>query len=203
MSDYIINNGELLHYGVKGMRWGVRRSEAQLGRGRSATRKGSSDADRQRRLKTAKKVAIGATAIVTVAAAATIYARNKKQIDAFVKSKAASVITSQSVKRGIRENKKAARRNAYAQRNKSSILKSARKLNKYKDYFDEKTVEKAVKNLQRTRDLHNLAQDDIRRGANYAQAILAYGTAATAAYNMKNSQLAKDIKKERKKKANN
>lgn len=30
--NYVISNGELYHYGVKGMRWGVRRTPAQLGR---------------------------------------------------------------------------------------------------------------------------------------------------------------------------
>jgi hypothetical protein len=29
MSDYIITNGELLHYGVKGMKWGRRRAVAR------------------------------------------------------------------------------------------------------------------------------------------------------------------------------
>ena len=27
MNEYIINNGELYHYGVKGMKWGVQRRE--------------------------------------------------------------------------------------------------------------------------------------------------------------------------------
>ena len=30
MADYIYCNGELYHYGVKGMKWGVRRSKEQL-----------------------------------------------------------------------------------------------------------------------------------------------------------------------------
>ena len=31
MSDYILYNGELYHYGVKGMKWGVRKSQNKNG----------------------------------------------------------------------------------------------------------------------------------------------------------------------------
>ena len=32
-----MNNGELMHHGIKGMKWGVRRTEAQLARARGET----------------------------------------------------------------------------------------------------------------------------------------------------------------------
>ena len=38
MSDYVIENGELKHYGVKGMRWGVSRAKKQFAR--ATTREG-------------------------------------------------------------------------------------------------------------------------------------------------------------------
>ena len=38
MSNYIIHNGELYHYGVKGMKWGVRRERAKRARVAASTR---------------------------------------------------------------------------------------------------------------------------------------------------------------------
>lgn len=193
-------HNELTHYGVKGMKWGVRRSEAQLARarGKSGTNKDISAEDRARRKETAKKVAVGAAAVITVAAAATIYAKNKKQVDAFIAKNASKVIDTVAESSAKRTAAQVAKDKAYVSKNQSKILKSPALLNRYKDYLDKGTVDEAVKNLQRTRDLHNLTQDDIRRGANYVNAVLAYGTAATAVYNLKNSQLAKDMKKKKK-----
>lgn len=71
----------LVHYGVKGMKWGVRRTDAQLARARGksdASNSKTSDADKEKRRATAKKVATATAAVVTVAAAATIYAKNPK-----------------------------------------------------------------------------------------------------------------------------
>lgn len=71
----------LVHYGVKGMKWGVRRTDAQLARARGksgASNSKTSDADKEKRRSTAKKVAATTAAVVTVAAAATIYAKNPK-----------------------------------------------------------------------------------------------------------------------------
>jgi len=71
----------LVHYGVKGMKWGVRRTDAQLARARGksdASSSKTSDADKEKRRSTAKKVAATTAAVVTVAAAATIYAKKPK-----------------------------------------------------------------------------------------------------------------------------
>lgn len=189
---------ELNHYGVKGMRWGVRRSENRSS-GSRRKRRSSSKESAQRRKRIAK-IAAGTAATVTVVAASAIYLKNKKQVDSFIAKNAGKVLKSVADQKAAKAIATEKKREAYAKKNASKILKSPSLLNKYKDYYDRTTVDEAVRNLQRTRDLHNLAQDDIRRGANYVNAVLAYGTAATAAYNLKNSQLAKDMRKKTQKK---
>lgn len=189
---------ELNHYGVKGMRWGVRRSENRSSG--SHRKRGTSSKESAQRRKRIAKIAAGAAATVTIVAATAVYLKNKKQVDRFIAKNAGKMLKSVSNRKAARTVATAKKREAYAKKNVSKILKSPSLLNKYKDYYDRATVDEAVKNLQRTRDLHNLAQDDIRRGANYVNAVLAYGTAATAAYNLKNSQLAKDMRKKSQKK---
>ena len=189
---------ELNHYGVKGMRWGVRRSENRSSG--SIRKRGASSKESAQRRKRIAKIAAGTAATVTVVAATAIYLKNKKQVDSFVAKNAGKVLKTVADQKAAKAVATAKKREAYAKKNASKILKSPSLLNKYKDYYDRTTVDEAVKNLQRTRDLHNLAQDDIRRGANYVNAVLAYGTAATAAYNLKNSQLAKDMRKKTQKK---
>ena len=189
---------ELNHYGVKGMRWGVRRSENRSSG--SIRKRGASSKESAQRRKRIAKIAAGTAATVTVVAATAIYLKNKKQVDSFVAKNAGKVLKTVADQKAAKAVATAKKREAYAKKNASKILKSPSLLNKYKDYYDRTTVDEAVKNLQRTRDLHNLAQDDIRRGANYVNAVLAYGTAATSAYNLKNSQLAKDMRKKSQKK---
>ena len=188
----------LVHYGVKGMKWGVRRTDAQLARARGksgASNSKTSDADKEKRIATAKKVATATAAVVTVAAAATIYAKNKDAIDGFVSKYADQAISSIKTTKQNATVKKATKDAAYAKTHKDAILKSASKLNKYKYHYDAKTVEDAMKKIRTEQELHELSRKQIRNGADYVQAILTYGTVATTAYNMLNKSKKPDKKK--------
>ena len=108
----------LMHYGIKGMKWGVRRfqnpdgTRTALGRQHEAELKGrsgskSSFGERARstagkvktaltsdKAKKAYKIAGAAVGVATVAAAAYMYGKNKKAVDSFVKSAASTALSS-------------------------------------------------------------------------------------------------------------
>ena len=218
-----MDNSVLIHYGVLGMKWGVRRFQNKDGSLTSAGKKhygGDSkekkemDPERRERL---KKVAIATGTVITVAAATALYLNNKSAVDNFVKqhgkqllstvqNKAESGISAAShkVKSQIVAEKMRSEINrsirihddrAYAKAHKSEILKSASKLNRYKDYLPAEDVKKAVDNLKQTRELHQLSQAHIKRGADYVSAFLAYGAAASTAYGLLKSPMVQDTKK--------
>lgn len=201
----------LQHYGIKGQKWGVRRyqnadgsltsdGKKRYGGGDGSSSK-TSEADAQKKER-AKKIVAGVAVAATLTAATVVYLKNKETVDKFVKEHGSDLVSkAKDVKNNVKEHhadavaQKVKRDTDYAKAHKSEIMKSASKLNRYKDYLDDKEVAAAVKRLQQTRDLHQLSQDNIRKGANYVSAVLAYATAATTAYNLKNSQLVKDAKK--------
>lgn len=67
----------LCHYGIKGMRWGVRRVRNNSGVGtKSSSKKPLTDEQKMARKKTAKKVLAASAMALTITAAAALYAKN-------------------------------------------------------------------------------------------------------------------------------
>lgn len=182
-----MEQNNLQHSGVPGMRWGVRKADSQ-------TQSNKTSEQKAKTTRTIKKVAIGTATVATVATAAAIYAKNKPAVDKFVKGYMTGAKVASEIRKGIHIKEM----ETYAQTHKADILKSAGKINKYKDYLNKDDVTNAIKGLQTTRDLHQLQQDNIKKGANYAQAFLAYTAVATTAYNLKNTPMVKDAKKTKK-----
>lgn len=182
---------DMYHSGVMGMKWGHRKA---------TTDSGSNSKERTpeqiAKSKNIKKAVVGTAAVVTLAAAGVMYAKNKPAVDKFVKKFMDDQKISAAIKQGVKEHDAA----QYAKTHKEDILKSAGQIKKYKEHLTDDEIKGAVKKLQTVRDLRQLQQDNIKNGANYAQAFLTYGTVAVAAYNLKNTPLIKDAKTKSKKK---
>lgn len=88
----------LSHHGIKGQKWGVRRFRNKDGSltptGKKRYSEGADANAKNRNHDVAKKVAIGAGAALTVAAAATIYATNKETVDSIVSKVGKTTVSS-------------------------------------------------------------------------------------------------------------
>lgn len=193
----------LMHYGVLGMRWGIRKAPERTGsQGRSGKSSGgnskskSSSSTRQATSQatglkakyeslspeTQKKIKIAG---LTVAAAGIIYATHKGKIDGSVKQ----------FFKNINE-KKITKNTYYVMKNKNDILRSAKATLKYKKYLTDADLATAAKMTSTMGALHSNRQREIRRGADYVMAALAIGTAANAVYGMSKSPVGQKANQE-------
>ena len=87
-NEFVVNvNGELTHWGIKGMRWGVRRYQNKDGSLTAAGKKrydGDTDINSERNRKIAKRVAAAVVMTATVSAAAAVYAKNPEAVNQLV-----------------------------------------------------------------------------------------------------------------------
>lgn len=67
MVYYIISKNELTHYGVKGMKWGVRHDPERVGFRRLKSKDGSNSTKKRRGLTNAQKIALGIGAAAAIA----------------------------------------------------------------------------------------------------------------------------------------
>ena len=90
-------NNELYHYGIEGMKWGVRRFQNKDGTLTDKGKKHYSNDSKEsadKRKATAKKVAGMAIMTATVATAAALYAKNPEKVNALVKSAGGKTLSS-------------------------------------------------------------------------------------------------------------
>lgn len=198
--DYV-----LCHHGVKGMKWGVRRYRNPDGSLTAAGKKRySGNGDPTKRKTRAKKIAVTAASVATVAACAIAYSKNKSAVDSFVKRSVSKLTESAKTAKMTAKAVRSANEYHYVKNHKSKILNSPRQILKYKDKYQDIITKEdytnSMKKFAEEKALHAAEIDRIQRGTKYVNAIVAYATAATTIYNLKNTPLVKDATTKNKKK---
>lgn len=146
-----MGNDYLAHYGILGMKWGVRRTPAQLGR-TMITRKRQLAADKSdlKKVNSGKRLSVGLT---------------KKRQDAYNKRDKAVL------ERRIRDNEQ-----KLANKAKKA---AAKKKPSVKEMSDEE-LRKVVNRLQMERQYSQLSESNVSKGKEYIQKVIKTGTTIAA-----------------------
>lgn len=161
-----MEQNELYHHGVKGMKWGVRRYQNADGSLTSAGRKhyssgekasDKSETDAQKKGQT-KKIIAGVAVGVTLAAATAVYLKNKDTVDKFVKQHGNDVVkTVKATQQKAKDTK------AEISPRKKDML-NRRKLS-------DTDLKQKIERLKLERELKSLTEDDIAPGKKFVREV--------------------------------
>lgn len=177
----------LEHHGIKGQRWGIRRTPEQLGyrRKRDTTVYGSAPSKKE---KSSKTVAKGESAVSKFLAnrreAAAKREKDRKEAarkkalaDRAAKARQAKVAKKEALKKAEEKAKEDSKR-------REQILKDPVLLLKHKDEFSTEELNKAVQRFNLEKSLQELSLSKLSRGEAYIRTAVKYANASIDAYNI-------------------
>lgn len=171
-----MNNNELKHYGVPGMKWGKRKvRSSSSSNSKSMKTSGKKPIDAQKKART-KKTLIGVGVGLTVAAASVAYIKNKDKIDGFIKSvtkKSVSEIDSLAKKGKDKVNSltKSIKKNKPTQKDQAAV-KRMKKAVKNRRLLSDVDLKNKIDRIKMERELKNLTADEISPGRKAVSEIL-------------------------------
>lgn len=150
---------ELYHYGVKGQKWGIRRTPEQLGHPKKL-----------------KKVrGLGRGTIAETGQQVYYY----KDTDGIFK-----VNTDPNILKKARKQKKIAeQKKKRLEKEREEILRSPSKLYKNRDKFTKEEIDAAMKRFKWEKELRELSKSELSAGKEYVNTILDYADTGMRAYN--------------------
>lgn len=147
----------LEHHGIKGMRWGIRRTPEQLGH-----RNRSSSDDKTKKLQKTAKQLTRAKGRAERAERRALHRAKKAQVKS---EKAAKIAAKREMAR------------------REEILSSPTKLYKHRKEFSQKEIDDAIRQFQWERTLRDLSRNEMSTAKTYLDTAIGYAESGIKAYN--------------------